>query len=128
MRRAILGAAFLSVALTFAGGAAAHNTSFETTILLAGTAGFVGDDRVLVIGHLEAERKACLRGRTVELTVQRNGETKVLDTDRSSRKGAWATRGAIASGTSPRARVLRKNIGPRRHRHICAGDSVAIKA
>ena len=127
MKRVSLGVAAVTAALALAGGAAtAHNTSLATTIAIDGNTLFDAD-HFLFYGHLESSRANCLKGRTVKLLVERGGETMALDTDRSSRKGAWAVISSFEAGDSnSRVKVTRKNIGPNGHHHVCKSDSAEI--
>ena len=101
----------------------AHTTSYPTTIGHRHFTGYPGN--ALLSGLVESPKDRCVPGRTVELIVERpSGDRIVMDSTRSSRKGAYGLRGEFNGDDEARVKVTRRNVGRRGHRHICKAVTV----
>jgi len=107
-----------------AAAAGAHTTTYPTGIQISAATSDGG--HIIVSGYISSENPKCLGNRLVKLyaveAADGGGETlTLLDTDRTSKHGAWA---ALAddkpSGGELRAVVTKRNIGPSGHKHVCA--------
>lgn len=106
-------------ALVGAGAANAHNTRYRT----ATSYGYVtAPDAAL--GVISSAKAGCVKGRIVKLYKVRSGRDRLMGRDRSgvpsgSGEGFWEVRANLRSGKRYYAKVTKKNIGPRGHKHIC---------
>jgi hypothetical protein len=110
------------------GVAGAHTTSYPTGIQFS--AATPDDSHIIVSGFISSDRQECLGNRLVKLyavePADGGGETlTLLDTDRTSKHGAWA---AMAddkpSGGELRAVVTKRVIRRQGHRHVCGRAEV----
>ena len=103
--------------------AASHTTTYPTGIQI--TTAQSDGGHIIVSGYISAENRKCLPDRLIKLYAVElsgaGGDTlTLLDTDRTSREGAWAAMADdYPSGAQIRAVVTKKNIGRRDHNHLC---------
>jgi hypothetical protein len=115
--------AFVSTLVVSVSQLGAHTTSYPTTIDHRNFTGYPGD--ALLSGLVGSPNDRCVAGRTVKLIVERpSGDRIVMDSTRTSRKGAYGLRGAFNGDDEARVKVTRRNVGPRGHRHICGAATV----
>jgi hypothetical protein len=124
MKRVAAVAAVVTVSLAVAGIASAR---VATTIEFRDTSGAPGD-RVM-FGTVDSPQGKCRSGRTVKVFVRRisakgGGQLELLDTDRTSRHGAWAVRGNLFGVPSAEIRVPKKNLGHGKGRCAAATEHV----
>ena len=117
--------------LAFGAVAGAHAPSSATKIVLDHASQQSGENTNLrdFVGHLESPRKKCLARRTVKLVLHdgNSGTTKLLDTDRTGKNGAWGVGGNIIGADVAHFRVTRKTIGRHDHRRVCKADSTSMR-
>ena len=117
--------------LAFGAVAGAHAPSSATKIVLDHSSQQSGENTNLrdFVGHLESPRKKCLARRTVKLVLHdgNSGTTKLLDTDRTGKNGAWGVGGNIIGADVAHFRVTRKTIGRHDHRRVCKADSTSMR-
>ena len=117
--------------LAFGAVAGAHAPSSATKIVLDHSSQQSGENTNLrdFVGHLESPRKKCLARRTVKLVLHdgNSGTTKLLDTDRTGKNGAWGVGGNIIGADVAHFRVTRKTIGRHHHRRVCKADSTSMR-
>ena len=88
MRKSILAAALLSLALLPGFAQAGGGTPSQLTI--TGTE-ITDDGEYEIFGDVNSPSKKCIKDRAIEMFVKKkNDEVKVLDTDTTSTRGAWA--------------------------------------
>jgi hypothetical protein len=65
-----------------------------------------------MVGSVVSDKRKCEGGRTVKLLVRPDGATnfKVVDTDRSSRLGAWATRFPFQDTDGQKVQATKKKL------------------
>jgi hypothetical protein len=97
--------------------------SHATKLHFFGNAGH-GDDQTL-FGDLESNSK-CLANRKVKMSKKVGGEFRLVDVDRSSRSGAWATRGNLAGTPDVLIRVTKDT--RKSGRVICKPDGIVLSA
>ena len=88
------------------------------------------DMPVFFAGNVHSPRRACIANRKVKMVVHyTDGSTQLLDTDLTSKHGAWSGGGRFRSGDVDRAvaKVLRKRIS-RDPRRICKAASTPLGA
>ena len=106
----------------------AHTTSYPTGIHI--TTAQADGGHIIVSGYIGSQQAKCLSDRLVKLYAveasDAGGDTlTLLDTDRTSRKGAWAAMADdYPSGSHLRAVVTRKDVGRREHKHLCGRAEV----
>jgi len=128
--------AIAAVALVGAGGAAAHTTPYPSVVSFdlllctdcGGKRGLDPPDWVAG-GEVSSAKAACVPGRKVKLyavysDVEKRGPVpppELLDIDRTSERGAWSARFTheLLGVHHLEARLVKRNIGPEGHRHIC---------
>ena len=117
--------------LAFGAVAGANAPSSATKIVLDHSSQQSGENTNLrdFVGHLESPRKKCLARRTVKLVLHdgNSGTTKLLDTDRTGKNGAWGVGGNIIGADVAHFRVTRKTIGRHDHRRVCKADSTSMR-
>jgi hypothetical protein len=123
MKRTILVLAVTMAAFGLIAAGAAAVRSFPSQVTIAGTSGS-GADRY-VFGSVSSPHRACVADRRVKVfkvVTTDSTTTKVLvDIARTSNHGAWAAHGDFGS-IGAKATVVRKRIGPHRHK-ICRADT-----
>lgn len=104
--------------------ASAHTTKFRTRVAWGMTAS--GGEAAL--GYVRSPKKKCVNRRKVKLLkVRRHKKDKVIGVDRRSGlptgngDGYFVIEANLREGKRYRVKVVRKNIGKNRHRHICRG-------
>jgi len=113
----------IAIAATVAVGAlapaASGRATFETSVDISN--GTVSGNSFLMVGSVFSEKRKCEGGRTVKLLVRPKGETKfkVVDTDRSSRLGAWATRFPFQDTDGQKIQATKKKL---RNGDVCKAD------
>ena len=115
MKRGVGPVLAMAVIGLMASSAGAHDRSFNTR----------NDYRYY--GEVHSPKRRCVRGRTVKIYSITEDGRKLVDTDRTSRNGFWFgggdfTPAVTTSTTAVVVRVLRRDIGPRGHDHVCRGD------
>ena len=126
MKRGIGPVLAMAVIGLMASPAGAHDTSFNTTIEIEDVIGVTVND-YRYYGEVRSQRGRCVRGRTVKIFSITEDGRKLIDTDRTSRNGFWFgggdfTPAGTTSTTAVVVRVLRRDIGPRGHDHVCRAD------
>jgi hypothetical protein len=127
MRKRTIGLAVatLATAATLVPAATAGQT-YDTTIVVE-DAELASNDRVILSGLLEANRKDCRANRYLKLLIRSNpgGVFNLVDNDRSSTQGVWAM---SLEDDQPidatRVKVTRKRLGPNK---TCSPDSVNVQ-
>lgn len=124
MRRAIklvvAGALTVAVGLPLAG-ADAHRASWRTT----SSYGLTASGGEAALGRISSPKGKCVNLRKVKLFQVRRGRDRLVGVDRRSGRprsdgpGYWVIETNLRSGKHYYARVVRENIGGRRHKHIC---------
>jgi hypothetical protein len=109
-----------------ASSAGAHDRSFNTRIEIEDVVGMTVND-YRYYGEVHSPKRRCVRGRTVKIYSITEDGRKLIDTDRTSHNGFWFgggdfTPAGTTSTTAVVVRVLRRDIGPRGHDHVCRGD------
>jgi hypothetical protein len=127
MKRRILIGFALGALVLVTSPASAHETSFNSTIKIDGLVGVTVND-YRYYGHVRSPKGRCVSGRKVKIFSLTSEGRKLIDTDRTSRNGFWFGGGdftpAGVTGThGVRVRVVRRDIGPRGHRHVCRADA-----
>ncbi|UJA21275.1 hypothetical protein HJD18_14350 [Thermoleophilia bacterium SCSIO 60948] len=83
-----------------------------------------GAEDFLITGHLRSADK-CLGGRKMTMVAIRAGERRKVDTDRSSRAGAWAFRGRLNSSVDDlKITVKRSRAGG----DTCGSDTLRLRS
>jgi hypothetical protein len=124
MRRALLTILALSAAFCLTAVFAGASVSYRTHISLD-TASFTGH-RALFTGRLESQHGRCIARRKVKLFDKfQGGGQKLIDTDRSSKNGAWSGYGRFPHLKQLRVRLPKKSLG--RHRQ-CQAESALFDA
>lgn len=118
-RRAFIALAASAVLVVAVGASVAYANSVATNVRVvdfdqAGT----GDTDDYFYGHVDTSRK-CQGARTVKMLKQTSNGYKLVDTDRSSKHGAWATHGNV-TGQPPLKFVATKST---RGNTVCKADS-----
>lgn len=134
--------ATVAAVLVGAAGAAAHTTHYPSDITFdllrcnnCFAKGAGGELHSWVAGgEVLSEKAACVPGRKVKLYAVYTGIAKggtvpppeLLDIDRTSDNGAWSARFAHdldqVGVDHLEARLVKRNIGPQGHSHICDED------
>ena len=131
MKRLCLMTLVAGAMLAFGAVAGAHAPSSATKIVLDHSSQQSGENTNLrdFVGHLESPRKKCLAGRTVKFVLHdgNSGTTKLVDTDRTGKDGAWAVGGNIIGADVAHFRVTRKTIGRHHRRRVCKADSTSMR-
>ncbi|MSO40757.1 MAG: hypothetical protein EXQ70_02460 [Solirubrobacterales bacterium] len=108
------------LAVASGGAVAAQQPSFSTEVAFAGP--LFGDPfNGVLFGRVASPKSACVPGRTVKLFE----DGALLDTDRTSAKGAWAVFVSEVPDSSE-ARVVKRVLGKRGHRFVCQAGSLLI--
>jgi hypothetical protein len=119
-------AALAAIAVLVVGvsSAVAHKTSFSSEIQIVSVAP-PPDDRI-VEGTVESPKAKCLPRRKVKLFAIYPDQSQQLIAATKTREnpaGLWTGEGDFTGAIKIKAKVLRKNIGPTGHRHICKSDT-----
>jgi hypothetical protein len=121
-RRSLTAVGAAAVLVLGLGVALAHAASFNTQIEVRAFDTNPGDTDDVFTGDLKSPRSKCLPRRTVKMFKQTSSGFKLVDTDLSSKHGAWGTRGNLA-GEPP----LKFKVTEKRYNHgnlVCKGDTV----
>jgi hypothetical protein len=106
--------------------ATAHDTSFNSEIQIEGLVGVTVDD-YRYYGRVDSPKPDCVPGRTVKIFALTPEGRLLIDTDRTSRNGSFFGGGDFTPTdgdvTGVRVTVVKRNIGPSGHRHLCEADS-----
>lgn len=119
-----LALAVAAAAFALSGGvAAAHETSFATEISITGASG-PPSDRVFY-GKVQSDHGRCIANRKVKLVAEFGASAKeVVDIDRTSDNGVWATGGDLEGARGEKAKVVEQDLRDgAKHDHVCDGDS-----
>lgn len=123
-RFAMLAAAAAAVLpLAAATPAAAHDATFGATVKIihfVDQEGQFFDPVDIFDGKLTSKKQACVTKRRVLLYRRQAGPDKLIGELRATSEGFWHLNIEDPGAGTYYARVQRKNIGPRGHRHICA--------
>ena len=126
MRRFGLRTLLLCTALAFVAFgavAAARTASSPTKVVLDEftSTGTGADQEGHFVGHLESQKQACVRGRTVKLFLRNgnNGDITLADTDQTGRRGRWVLDGNLFTIDRAQVKVTRKRVGSGDNRRIC---------
>lgn len=140
MRKQIALATVLA-ALVGAAGATAHTTHYPSDIsfdlMLCTDCGVKHGvaHHWVVGGEVSSAKAACVPGRKVKIYAVYTGVRKhgtvpppapeLLDIDRTSEHGAWSARftHTLDGVDHLEAQLVKRNIGPQGHSHICDGES-----
>ena len=123
----VIGVAAAGVMALGAQSAAASTTRYPTTIE-QGTSWFPTSDFQVIFfaGNVHSPKRACVANRTVKEIAVTGDQRVLIDTDRTSDNGAWATGGRIEGNPDELiAQVTRKRIG-RHHQNVCKAASVVL--
>ena len=132
MKKAVVSICALALAVPAI--ASAHDTTYESTVSIdyAVEPPAKGASQSLMVGGLVgSEKQACIANRKVKLYVitdlpaKRRGEIvkHVVDIDRTSDNGAWSGTGNFIGAEGAFAKVVKKDIGPKGHNHVCGADT-----
>ena len=126
MKRLIVVAVILIVALVGVTSAAlARAPHYATTLDATGTSAGPPSTRFIEFGQVHSTLRACRANRIVKVVAHYpDGSSKVLDTDRSSKNGAYAVVADFADSDKATIRAPRQRIGRPGHRRICDAGSV----
>ena len=116
----------LTIALLTAGAgtAQAHERTFRSTVEGVLAAREEGTNNVSVVGQVRSPRPQCVPDRRVKVfAVMSDGSKELKDITRTSDRGYFGTYDDFTGARNALMRVVPKNIGRGRHRHICGGDS-----
>jgi hypothetical protein len=98
--------------------AEAHSTSIPTTVNIIAIQGSPPDQ--LVTGTVDSRRERCESRRRVRFYIRRgSGPRELLDVSRTSRNGAFASRGNTAGADKLIVAVRKNVVGRGNHRHLC---------
>ena len=103
-----LGTAVLVLGL---GVALAHAASARTNLNVLGYVLNSDDSDDVFTGNLNSPNRRCLPNRRVRMYKETGSGFKLVDTDRSSRHGAWATRGNLHGQPDLKFTVARRTYG-----------------
>ena len=110
MNRLLVGGiAGIAAAALLPGGAGARQ-AFDTEIEVVGNNNYAGD-RLLVYGTLESDKARCESARSMQFLSNQTGAFEPLDTDRSSRNGAWSFDVDIDDVDTAKIKVARATAG-----------------
>ena len=126
MKRGIGPVLAMAVIGLMASSAGAHDRSFNTRIEIEDVVGMTVND-YRYYGKVHSPKGRCVRGRTVRIFSITEDGRKLIDTDRTSRKGNWFgggdfTPAGTTSTTAVVVKVRRRDIGRRGHDHVCRAD------
>ena len=102
------------VLLGWAGTSAAHTTGYPSA-----TSYGYAETPDQVFGQVSSPNEDCRRGRRVKLFMKRAGADPLRASTRTDAVGLWEFERNLAEGKKYYAVVLKKDIGPGAHRHIC---------
>jgi hypothetical protein len=131
MKKAVFSICALALAVPAI--ASAHDTTYESTVSIdyAVEPPAKGASETLMVGgRVGSEKEACVANRTVKLYAlfnlpEKRGEftKELVDVDRTSRNGAWSGTGNFIGTDGALAKLVRKDIGPKGHNHVCGAAS-----
>ena len=111
------------------GASASANTIKYPTTIDQGASWIPNQSDPLVIffaGNVHSPKHACVANRTVKEIAVTGDQRVLIDTDRTSDNGAWATGGRIEGNPDEViAQATRKRIG-RHHQNVCKAASVVL--
>jgi hypothetical protein len=96
------------------GVAAAHTTSFESTVTIG-----VNQERKQYFGTVSSPRAGCVPDRLVKLFRDEGQPDTLVGSDRTNETGRWRVATNVEPGVAYYARVTRRDIGRPGHNHIC---------
>lgn len=115
---------------TGVGIAEAHTTTFPTEIDQMGATqtSMPGFYSYSTSGHLESQKRACLRERTIKLFLRAGGSKTLIDVGTSSQNGFWAVGGeATAEPEDILIKLSKERLASRpAHRHVCGADKLVV--
>jgi hypothetical protein len=117
-----VGAVVAVAAMLGAAPAGAHETQIESSVDVF--EGFIGGKGGAgALGGVDGNPK-CVSQRSVKLRAMEVGEPPVvIDRARTSTNGGWHMFGLFPPGYAVLdVKMVKKNIGPSGHKHICEGD------
>jgi hypothetical protein len=115
MRRLVVAQlAVAAMLLAGPGTASAHDASFKTETSF----GFYNGTPDAFLGEVSSPKAACERGRVVKVFRQRPGPDRLIGAIRSDSYAQWTVERTVPAGKYY-AKVLKKRIAPRSHRHVC---------
>ena len=114
--------------------ASAHDTTFDSAVYIdyAESPPSKGSANPLYVGGIVgSEKDACIANRKVKLYMLTNVPTKrgptadkeLIDIDHTSENGAWSGFGDFQGAEGAMAKVVKKDIGPKGHHHVCGADT-----
>ena len=120
--------------LTTVPGAFAHTTSYSSEIKMEVECQVPCQARVaphparrglglFVGGLVTSEKQTCVGQRTVKIFRLEGSSQSLVDTDKTSKGGAWSGFGGFKGSDGVKAVLTKRNIGRRGHKHICKGAS-----
>jgi hypothetical protein len=121
MKRSILVVLAATAALVLTAAGASARTSYSSTVTIVGDSGPNSD--LYVYGNVASPHHGCVGDRVVKVYKSQPSGTTLVDTARTSDRGAWAAHGDFSASFGVKATVVRERIGRRHHRKICQSDS-----
>jgi hypothetical protein len=122
MKRSILVVLAATAALVLTAVGASARTSYSSTVTIVGDSGPANSD-LYVYGNVASAHHACVANRIVKVYKSQPSGTTLVDTARTSDRGAWAAHGDFSASFGVKATVVRERIGRRHHHKICQSDS-----
>ena len=110
------------------GASASANTIKYPSTIKQNTDWFPTSDPSVIFfaGNVHSPKRACVANRTVKEIAVTGDQRVLIDTDRTSDNGAWATGGRIEGNPDELiAQVTRKRIG-RHHQNVCKAALVIL--
>ena len=119
MRRALLLASVLA-ATTVVGASAATLASAHTTRFSTATSfGFFSGSPNAILGDISSSNSACEPRRRVKVFRRQRGPDRLIGRARSNSGGQWELERGRFRRARYYAKVVKKNIGSGRHKHLC---------
>jgi hypothetical protein len=114
--------------LVLAAIASAGVKHYPTTLTVTGTAGSPPvSNEFIEFGQVHSAKKACRSGRKMKMYASYpDGSRKLLDTGRSSAKGAYALIGDFTDASGGIIKAAPKHLGPHSHKIVCNAGSVGV--
>jgi len=125
LRKLALGTLLAALPLTvMAAAPATAGGPVETTIVQHVSCGGHPDPNLCVYsGFVDSTNAKCLPGRTVKMFRFINGEIKLVDTGKTSRRGGFGGVGPPSDVSAAKAKVLKRVVGSGANRVVCRGAS-----